>query len=201
MNWAFFARTLGSLMIAFLAATALTPLADLLDRSATIPPELEPSDAIIVPGSGDASPAGILTNTSAVRTLHAITLYQKGLAPLIVFSGGAHEVTARTRLAHDRGVPAEAILTEARAHTTREEALRIADLLRPRGTRTILLVAHSFELVRAAPLFQRAGFEVRRAPTDDLVQPPESPEQRLVLMRSILEEFAARLYYRLARYL
>ncbi len=194
-------RLLGWSSITFFVATAFTPFASYLDRSAAIVSRLEPSDAIVVPGAGGASSAGILSTTSAVRTLHAIALYRRGLAPLVVFCGSRDEATARVRLARDRGVPPEAILPAIGAHTTREEAQLVADLVRPRDVRTILLVAHSFDLVRAQSLFRRVGFRVGPAPTDELVPPPGSPEQRLILMRSVLEESAARLFYLLAGYL
>jgi uncharacterized SAM-binding protein YcdF (DUF218 family) len=102
-------------------------------------------------------------------------------------------------LARLHGIPPQAILMEAGAHTTREEAVRVQGLLEPRGARTILLVTNSAHLVRARPLFERAGFDVRPAPSDTFVS-PDAPEDRLTLMRGILVELLGWLYYRVAGY-
>lgn len=204
MIWVRICRLLGLAGISFFFATAFTPLAHLLDRWAGAPSQLEPSDTIVVLAHG-VSPDGVLTNSSALRAGRGITLYRKGLAPLLVFLGGANqggptEAEVRADFARERGIPREAILTEAQAHTTREEALRVKALLQPRGVRKILLVTDSLHMVRARLLFERAGFEVRSAPSDTFSD-PIAPEARLALMRGVLEELLAWLYYRVAGYL
>jgi uncharacterized SAM-binding protein YcdF (DUF218 family) len=129
-----------------------------------------PSDAIVVLGAS-VSPSGMLSLESSRRTNHGIVLYRRGLAPVLVLSDGAYaggptEADVRAEQARLHGVPADAILTETRAHTTREEALRVKTLLESRGARTILLVTNTGHLARARPLFERAGSEVRPAPQE-----------------------------------
>ena len=108
----------------------------MFDVWAAAPQQLQRSDAIVVLGHG-VSPDGILTNASAARTGRAIALYRKGLAPLLVLLGPANdgdptEAAVRADVARQWGVPPVAVLTEATAHTTREEALRVKALLQPR---------------------------------------------------------------------
>jgi uncharacterized SAM-binding protein YcdF (DUF218 family) len=84
---------------------------------------------------------------------------------------------------------------------TREEVIFVRALLQPRGVRRILLVTDSQHMSRARVLFERAGFEVFPTSVDDVSNREAGPEQRLRLMRWVLKEFVARLYYWVAGYL
>jgi len=196
---------LGLAVLAVFLTSAFTPLPNLLSRWLTTPPRLEPGEAIVVLGSS-LRPDLELSGASSDRTRHGIALYRRGLAPLLMLTGpprggGPAEATVRAKLARELGIPAEVILTEAEARTTQEEAVRVGALLRPRGVRKILLVTNSLHMSRARGPFERAGFEVVAAPSDDLSNTSGAPEVRLQTMRQILEELIARLYYRVAGYL
>lgn len=197
-------RLIGLVGVVAFLVTAFSPLANRLNQWTAVPPELEPSDAIVVLGAW-ISPAGMLSTESLRRTNYGIELYRRGLAPILVLLGGARaggptEADVRAEQARLHGVPADAILTEIRAHTTREEAARVRTLLRSRGARTILLVTNAGHLARARPLFERAGFAVHPAPSDTYAQ-SDSPETRLELMRVLAKEFVGWLYYRIAGYI
>ncbi len=205
MSWARICRLLGLAALAVFLTSAFTPLSNLLSRWLTTPPRLEPAEAIVVLGTR-LLPGLELSGSSLLRTRYGIALYRRGLAPLLVFTGpargeGPAEATVRVELARELGIPAEVILTEAGARTTREEAVRLGARLRPMGVRKILLVTNSLHMARARGLFERAGFEVLAAPPDDLSKTSGEPEDRLQLMRQILEELIAQLYYRVAGYL
>jgi uncharacterized SAM-binding protein YcdF (DUF218 family) len=116
-----------------------------------------------------------------------------------VFSGPANkqgivEAEIRAAMARQLEVAQTAILTESRAHTTREEAARLASLLQPLGIRTILLVTNREHMARSQPLFEQVGFTVHPVPVDTLSQ-AAVPGARLQLTRQVLQEFLARLYY------
>jgi len=198
-------RLLGLAALAVFLTSAFTPLPNLLGRWLTIPRRLEPAEAIVVLGTR-LTPDWELSGASLRRTRYGIALYRRGLAPLLVFTGpargeGPAEATVRAELARELGIPAEVILTEPGARTTREEAVRLGARLRPMGVRKILLVTNSLHMARARGLFERDGFEVLAAPADDLSKTSGEPEDRLQLMRQILEELIAQLYYRVAGYL
>jgi uncharacterized SAM-binding protein YcdF (DUF218 family) len=190
-------------IVGFLLAT-YTPLPNLLARWAGVSPQLAPAEAVVVL-AGSVHATGVLSDDSLRRAVHGMVLYRRGLAPLLVFSGppneeGIVEAEVRAEMARELGIPSTAIVTETTARTTREEATRMAALLLPRGMRAILLVTDLDHMRRSQQLFQKAGFTVRPAPVDDLSQ-TDSSEGRLRLMRRILQEALARLYYRLAGYL
>lgn len=190
-------------VVAFLV-TAFSPLADRLNLWVAGPPQLVPSDAIVVLGAW-VSPSGMLSLESERRTLRGIALYKRGLAPILVLlgpdtAGGPTESDVRAEQARLHGIPADAILTEARARTTREEAARVKALLQTRRARSIILVTNAGHLPRACRLFERAGFEVHAAPSDTFDE-PNSPESRLALMRVLVTESLGWLYYRAAGYI
>ena len=153
---------------------------------------------------GGLQEGGVLSNSSLRRALHGILLQRKGLAPLLVFLGvsrgaGPGEADVRSHLAHELGISL-AVILKAEAQTTREEAVRARELLRPRNVQRILLVTDSQHMTRARLLFERSGLKVLPAPVDEVSNRASQPGERLTLMRRTLVEFLARIYYRVAGY-
>jgi uncharacterized SAM-binding protein YcdF (DUF218 family) len=195
-------RLVGLLALALFMAAAFTPLPDLLSHAMGYWPRLEPADAIVVLGADGVRADGTLADNSMRRTMHGILLYQRRLAPLLVFSGPAEtsrpaEAEVRAGLARRLGVPSEALLTETTAHTTREEAARMRSLLGARGVHRVLLIVDWEGMGRAKRVFERAGFVVLPAP-DTLRGWSRSPEGRLEVIRLVIQEALALLYYRVA---
>lgn len=188
-------RLLGAAGLLLFVVGGFTPLANGLNRWMAGPIELQPAQAIVVPGRGGADADEVLTNASLRRTFRAIALQKKGLSPLIVFSGDRLEIDARVRLARGLGIAAESLLPAYGAYTTREEAALIEGLLKRRGVERILLVADSIDMPRARALFEARGFTVLGAQTWD--GGPSDPESRLHLLREIGIELSAWCYYRL----
>jgi SanA protein len=197
-------RVIGLAGVVLFLVSAFTPLAYRLNQWMGGPPRVVASDAIVVLG-GSVSPSGVLSQESQRRTTRGIELYQLGLAPVLVLlgrgsDGGPTEAEVRAAQARLHGVPAEAILTETRGYTTRDEAVHVKTLLEPRHVRTVLLVTNAGHLARARPLFEQAGFDVRGVPSD----PPseaDSPESRMADMRVLAKELFGWLYYRVAGYI
>ena len=194
---------LGAATLLTTAGGGFTPIPELAVAWMGGSSHLQAADAIVVLGIGGVGPPGVPTQASIHRTFYGIELYQRGLAPILVLSGapeqdGPGEAEIRARLARGLGVPAWAIETESRAHTTREEALHLGDRLRRRGINHILLVADPVDMPRARGAFIRVGFAVSPAPTES--DSGLSPEDRLSLTRRILAELVAWSYYRLAGY-
>lgn len=197
-------RFLGLAGLGFLVVGAFTPLANVMNWWMAGREQLEPAEAVVVLARGGADADGVLTNRSLRRTLHAIDLYRRGLAPVVVFSGGPvttppGEAALRAELARGLGVPTGAILAVSSARTTREEAAVLREVLPPRGIRRILLVADPVDMPRAQATFERVGFAVLPAPTAS--SGPSQPESRLNLLREVAIELAAWLYYRLTGHL
>ncbi len=127
------------------------------------------ADAIVVLGArveADGQPGPDLR----VRTQHAVDLFQRGLAPYLICTGGYRDdrlsaASVACDLAVSQGVPAEKILLADGSMTTREDAARAADLMAAHGWRTANLVSHPLHLERARRLFEGEGITVYPSPT------------------------------------
>jgi len=129
-----------------------------------------PADAIVVLGAAayDDDPSPVFER----RIQQGLALYQRGLAPQLVFTGGfggrrarfsESQVARAYALAH--GVPSSAILIESRSRTTRGNLQGAACLLRMSHGRRILLVSDPLHMARALWLARDLGLQAYPAPT------------------------------------
>jgi uncharacterized SAM-binding protein YcdF (DUF218 family) len=199
-------EAVGATAIAGFVLIAYTPLPNVLGHQLAVPEEMAPSDAIVVLGAG-MSADGKLSQPSLARAVRGIEPHQLGYAPLLVLlgpateEGYASEAKVRWRLARTMRVDPSDIILEARGMTTREEATLMSERLGERGIHQILLVTETQHLIRSKELFENAGFQVFAAAADSYSVDPRGPWGRLQLMKRIMEEQAARIYYRAAGYL
>jgi uncharacterized SAM-binding protein YcdF (DUF218 family) len=197
--WSTACRVIGTAGALLFSALAFTPLISIPHRVMATPTAAGQADAIVVLGAS-VSPDGLLDAPSLRRALAAILAQREGRAPRVLFlgprNGRSVEAEVRARLARDLGIEASTILTEARGLTTREEALRAAALLLPRGERRIALVTSEHHLSRAMSLFRRAGFEVLPIAVRELPVTASRPQQRLATAIYLSGEAAARLLSR-----
>lgn len=122
---------------------------------------------VIVAISGDRGP----------RTETAVALWQRGYAPLLLFSGASLDPSSVSsaelmkREAVHLGVPATAILLEPEATTTEENATGVARLMAEHRLRSAILVTSPYHQRRASILFARAfapaGLTFLNHPADD----------------------------------
>src|SRR5919197_1529336 len=165
-------RVLGLVTVVAFLLVSFTPLPNALNQWAGVPGQLQPATAIVVLGAGMEGD-GLLSARSLRRAIHGITLFQRGFAPLLAFSGpasrplGREEAEVRAEMARLFGVSPAAIVTETTALTTRAEAARMAALLGPMGVSKILLVTSYAHKARSRQLFEHVGFTVQPAPVDD----------------------------------
>lgn len=121
-------------------------------------------DAIVVLGAPLRADA-TLSLAGRERVSEGARLWHEGLAPLLVFTGGApHSVAEAPAMAAgalELGVAPEALIVEAESRTTAENARLTAILLRDRGVQSIWVVSQPFHLRRGRRLFRQQGFEVR----------------------------------------
>jgi uncharacterized SAM-binding protein YcdF (DUF218 family) len=205
-NWGKCVRWLGASVVAAVVVSTLTPVWNIAGKSLAVAPQHRPADAVVVLGAG-LMPNGSLSEESLRRAFQGFILYKKGLAPRIVLSGPplrnglAVESEVRAKLAVEIGIPETAILQERAVNTTRDEAGRIRELFEKSGSPAILLVTESLHMRRAKLVFERAGFRVFPAPSDDYADAARSTSDRLFLMQRILREITALMYYRVAGYI
>jgi uncharacterized SAM-binding protein YcdF (DUF218 family) len=142
------------------------------------------ADAIVVLGAaqydGDPSPA------LQSRLDHALDLYERELAPLVVVTGGRQEgdrfteATAGYNYLRDHGVPDDAIRKEVQGHTTYESVAAAARFLRSEGVEDVILVSGPATAKRLAGISGDLGLDAAISPPDG------SPT-----LRSLVKETAA----------
>jgi uncharacterized SAM-binding protein YcdF (DUF218 family) len=130
----------------------------------------QPADVIIVLGA-QVEPDGQPGPDLSVRTQHAVRLFQEGLAPYLVCTGGYHDdhlsaAAVACDLAISQGVPADRVLLADGSMTTREDAATARDLMLANGWQTAILVSHPLHLERACLLFEGEGITVYPSPTN-----------------------------------
>ena len=115
---------------------------------------LHPADAILVL-AGDSREGD--------RVRHAVELFKRGLAPLLVLSGTpmgfrTHEADVMRRHAEFLGVPSTRILTvKQNGDSTKEEAGVVVPILKRRGLKEVILVTSNYHTARAKRIFVRAA--------------------------------------------
>ena len=107
-------------------------------------------------------PGGRPSPTLEVRTWHAGELYVRGLADLLVPTGGEGEHTpgeavVMSGILREMGVPEAAILREDTARSTWESAVRVAEIVHHRDIGEVLVVTDPLHCVRTVASFGRVG--------------------------------------------
>jgi uncharacterized SAM-binding protein YcdF (DUF218 family) len=126
-----------------------------------------PSDAIGVFGAAeyDGRPSPVFR----ARLDHALVLYHRGIAPLIITLGGAggdeySEGSVGREYLMSRGVPEEAIIAETESRNTEESARRIAVIARANGLRRLVIVSDGTHLFRIHAICAADGLDVLTSP-------------------------------------
>jgi uncharacterized SAM-binding protein YcdF (DUF218 family) len=131
--------------------------------------EAQPAQAIVVLGA--AQYAGRPSPVLRARLDHALDLWNRRLASLLILTGGTgpgdttSEAAVGRNYARKHGVPDTAILIENEGRTTSESMRAVAGMLEARGLQTALLVSDPFHMLRLRILARRFGFTPYTSPT------------------------------------
>ncbi len=159
--------------------------------------ESRPADAIAVFGAAeyDGRPSPVLR----ARLDHALELYRRGLAPLVITLGGGDPADRHSEggVGHDyllaHGVPEQSIIAETQSDNTEESAERLAVIARANGLKNIVVVSDGTHLFRIHAICERDGLRVYTSPRP--VGRPIPRDQRAErLMHEILSYTAWRLH-------
>jgi vancomycin permeability regulator SanA len=129
-------------------------------------------DAIVVLGAAqyDGRPSPQL----AARLDHAVSLWNDGLAPMVIVTGGNQEgdrfTEASTSAAYlvERGVPESAIVQEDAGSTT-HDSLDRARALVDESVETVLVVTDPYHALRSKLTAEEVGFTAYVSPAPDSV--------------------------------
>ena len=134
-------------------------------------------DAIVVLGVAqyDGRPSPQLQ----ARLDHALVLWQEGLSPLVITTGGnqpgdrfTEAETSANYLIEGSidgslvvAVPAESIVQENSGSTTRESLIAVRDIMQSRGLHSILIVTDPYHSLRSRLIAQDLGLVAYVSPT------------------------------------
>ncbi len=127
-----------------------------------------PADAIVVLGAAqyNGRPSPALTE----RLSHALFLYRRRIAPLIVVTGGRRagdrftEATAGYKWLRNRAVPDRAIVKEVHGRSTYESLSAVARILHGRGLTDVVLVSNPAHAKRIGQVSAEVGLHPQVSP-------------------------------------
>ena len=152
------------------------------------------ADAIVVFGAAEY--VGHPSPVYRARLDHAYQLFERGLAPVIITTGGAgndphySEGQVGRDYLEGRGVPDVNLIAETQGDNTDESTQRVATIMRANGMRTALLVSDAYHLYRAKIMMAREGVQVYVSPRPGSV--PKTAFGRW--MAALRESFSYMLY-------
>jgi uncharacterized SAM-binding protein YcdF (DUF218 family) len=169
-GWMFLRRLFGIILLITLVwfIYVYQQIADVAGRD-----EAQPADAIAVFGAAEylGHPSPVLH----ARLDHAVDLYHKQIAPLIItLGGGSDKDSGNTEGAVGRdyllanGIPFSNIIAETRSIDTEQQVRRLAAIAREYKLHHIVVVSDATHLFRIRELCNEAGLDVYTSPRPPL---------------------------------
>lgn len=154
---------LGYLLFTF-AQVYFTARNDQVDKSTQ-------ADAIVVLGAAqyNGKPSAVLQ----ARLDHTLKLYEKGVAPIVIVTGGnqAGDNTTEASASADyllrKGIPDENILREVHGSSTYDSLRDTASFAKDRGITEVVLVTDGFHELRARLIAEEEGLTAITSPAPD----------------------------------
>lgn len=154
-----------------------------------------PADAIGVLGAAeyDGRPSPVYR----ARLDHALELYHRGIAPLIVTLGGPGgdqftEGSVGEDYLISKGVPEQAIIAETESRNTEESARRIAVIARVNGLHRLVVVSDDTHMFRIHAICAAEGLDVLTSP-----RPRPAVDDRTLEAERIAHEILSYTFWRL----
>jgi len=123
--------------------------------------QLHPADAIVVFGAAEYSghPSPVLR----ARLDHALDLFHRGLAPVVITTGGAasdpnfSEGGVGRDYLMKHGIPERSLIAETQGRDTAESAVRVAVIMRANNLHSCVAVSDAYHVFRIRKLLEHEG--------------------------------------------
>jgi uncharacterized SAM-binding protein YcdF (DUF218 family) len=127
------------------------------------------SDCIIVLGAAaqGANPSPVFEQ----RLRHGIDLFQRGVAPRLLFTGGfgdgkTHsEASVGAAYAQQQGIPRTALLLEEKSRTTKQNLEEALKVMKAHGLQSAIIVSDPLHMKRAMMMANDLGMQAHSSPT------------------------------------
>lgn len=153
------------------------------------------ADVIIVFGAAEYS--GRPSPVYRARLDHGYELFEKGMAPVVVTTGGAAQDpefseggVGRDYLLR-RGVPEQALIAETQGSDTAQSASRVANIMRANGMHSCIAVSDVYHVFRIRALLEHEGVQVELAP-----RPESRPRHLWDRFAAVMREAASYLVWK-----
>jgi len=159
--------------------------------------ELHAADAIVVFGAAEYSgrPSPVLR----ARLGHAFDLFQRGLASVVITTGGAASDPSfseggvgRDYLEH-RGIPERNLIAETQGSDTAQSAVRVAVIMRANGLHSCVAVSDAYHVFRIKKLLEHEGI----GPVYVSPRPESRPHSVVQRAYAVLREACSYLLWKL----
>jgi uncharacterized SAM-binding protein YcdF (DUF218 family) len=142
--------------------------------------EAQPADLILVLGAAEyrGRPSPVLR----ARLDHALELYNRQLAPLVMTTGGAGGDPVYTEGGVGRsylmshGVPSESIIVETEGESTLESTALAGEIMRRMALQSAIVVSDGYHIYRVKKMLQFRGLKVYGSPRKE--RKPDSLRDR-----------------------
>src|SRR5215510_7521419 len=130
--------------------------------------EARKADVIVVFGAAEY--VGKPSPVFKARLDHAADLYRKGLAPVIIATGGPgtdpkfSEGAVGREYLKSVGIPEDHLIAETQSPDTAESARRVSTIMRANHMNTCLAVSDGYHIFRIKSMLSREGVTVYGAP-------------------------------------
>jgi uncharacterized SAM-binding protein YcdF (DUF218 family) len=158
--------------------------------------EARRADAIVVFGAAEY--AGRPSPVYRARLDHAFDLFQRGIAPMVITTGGAgadpkfsEGGVGRDYLSH-RGIPDRNLIAETQSADTAESAQRVSAILRANNMHAVVAVSDAYHIFRIKRLMWRYEIVAYGSP-----RPGSVPHTAGAKLAASLRESASYLFWRL----
>lgn len=169
-------RVIGTAIFIMLAVfAALIAYVSLRIERQSTKDEARNADVILVLGAAEyrGRPSQVLR----ARLDHALELYRRKLAPLILTTGGAGGDPVFTEGGVGRsyligqGVPPESIIVENEGESTVESTAMAGEIMRRMGLHSVIVVSDGYHIYRVKRMLQFRGLNVYGSPRKEQPQP------------------------------
>lgn len=158
--------------------------------------EIHPADAIVVFGAAEYSgrPSPVLR----ARLDHALEVFHRGVAPVVITTGGAaadptfsEGGVGRDYLMH-HGVPERSLIAETQGRDTAQSAIRVAVIMRANGLHSCVAVSDAYHEFRIRKLLEHESI----APVYVAPRPDSRPHSVWQRSLAVLREATSYLLWR-----
>jgi len=153
------------------------------------------ADVIVVFGAAEY--VGRPSPVFKARLDHAYELFEKGMAPVVITTGGSAQDpdfseggVGRSYLLR-RGVPEQSLIEETQGSDTAQSAARVANIMRANGMGRCIAVSDAYHVFRIRALLEHEGVQVEVAP-----RPESRPHPLWERFEAVMREAASYLVWK-----